>query len=220
MYRSPYVSGYTLDQGLNGATLSRTLGYLLSFLLIAGASMVLLAGLPWWVGFGGAILGTVMVNRAASRGSSAYVWGAVVAVGMGILAGPLVLTVALTQPQTLLLSGMGLVLGFAVAAAVVAWVPWDFSRIWPLLTVGLIALLVVGLFSLVVPAAAGVALSPAYSIIGVLVFTGYLMVDLSLLRYRGLVLPGDGAAVVLAVRLLVDIINLFLFLITLGSRRA
>jgi FtsH-binding integral membrane protein len=220
MNRWPYASGYTLDQGLSGATLSRTLGYLLSFLLIAMLSAVALSGLPWWLGFGGAILGTVMVNRAAMRGTGAYAWGAVVAIGMGMMAGPLALAVAATQPQTLVLSGLGLVLAFAVAAAVVAWVPWDFSRIWPLLTVGLIALLVVGLLSMLLPGLAGMALSPTYSILGVLLFTGYLMVDLSLLRYRGLVLPGDGAAVVLAVRLLVDIINLFLFLITLGTRRS
>jgi FtsH-binding integral membrane protein len=112
-----------------------------------------------------------------------------------------------------------LVLAVALAGAAVAWIPWDFSRLAPLLMVGLLLLLFAGLLSWLIPGLTGFAMSPAYNLIGVGIFTGYLLVDFSLLKYRGMTFAGNGAAVLMATAILVDIVNLFLFLLMLGRRR-
>jgi FtsH-binding integral membrane protein len=110
------------------------------------------------------------------------------------------------------------VLAVLFSALLVSWVPWDFTRLAPLLFLGLIMLLITGVLSWLIPGLTGIAMSRAYNLIGVLIFLGYLMVDFSIMRWRGRVLPADGAPVVLAVSILIDIVNLFLFLLRLGRR--
>ena len=171
-----------------------------------------------WVGIGLAILGTIFVSRNVQRAGRAFAWGALVAVGMGLLVGPVVWSVATTNGG-LIWSTLGtLLLAVLFSAILVSWIPWDFSRMMPILFLGLILLMVTGALSWVVPGMSGVVMSKTYNLIGVLVFIGYLLVDFSLMRVRGRTVPAQGAAVVLAVSLLIDIVNLFLFVLRLGRQ--
>ncbi len=218
--RSPYAT-YQVSDGVPGRLMARTLGYL--GLLLAILSAAVLFGVEFgaagiWIGFAAAIIGTIMVSRRMASAGVAFAWGAVVAIGMGVMISPVIWGTAATDPGLLLQTLGALVITILMSAAVVAWIPWDFSRIMPLLFFGLIMLIVVSLLSFFVPAFASVGASRAFNLIGVLIFTGYLMVDFSLMRMRGRVMPGQGTAVVLAVSLLIDIVNLFLFLLRLGRR--
>jgi hypothetical protein len=171
-----------------------------------------------WIGIGAALVGTILVSRNVARAGRAFFWGAVVAIGMGLLVGPVVWSVAMTQ-SSLLWSTLGiLLLAILVAASLVSWLPWDFSKMAPLLFVGLIMLLVTGFLSWIVPGMTGLATSRIFNLLGTLIFTGYLIVDFSLMRLRGRTVPAQGMAVVLAVAILIDIVNLFLFILGLGRR--
>jgi FtsH-binding integral membrane protein len=218
--RSPYATVQVSD-GVSGSLMGRTLGYLALLLLILSVSALIspvTGPIGMWVGIAGALLGTIMVARNRGSARHAFTWGTVVAIGMGLLVGPVVWSVALTQGG-LLWSTLGtLIVAVLFAALLVSWIPWDFSRMMPLLFIGLMMLLVTGVLSWIVPGISGLAMSRAYNLIGVLVFLGYMMVDFSLMRARGRVIPADGAAVMLAVSLLIDIVNLFLFLLRLGRR--
>ena len=218
--RTPNVSTWP-ESGVKGSLMAQTLGYVALLLLILSAATivgVLLGHVGLWIGIVMMFGGTLMVNRAARKGRAALLWAVTTAVGMGILIGPIVWSVASTD-GSLLLSTLGtLVLAVAFSAALVSWIPWDFSRLTPLLLVGLIMLMVTGLISMFVPGATGLQMSTAYNLIGVLIFTGYLIVDFSLMRYRRLAMPARGTAVVLATYILIDIVNLFLFLLRLGRR--
>lgn len=218
--RSPYAAVRVSD-GVQGSLMGRTLAILVLLLAILSVSALLspvagTAGL--WIGIAAALLGTIMVGRSVASAGRAFVWGAVVAIGMGLLVGPVVWSVALTQ-GSLLISTMGILLvAVLFSALLVSVVPWDFSRLMPLLFLGLIMLIVTGLLSWIVPGMSGLAVSKAYNLIGTLIFIGYLLVDFSLMRLRGRVMPAEGTAVVLAVSILIDIVNLFLFLLRLGRR--
>lgn len=219
--RSPY-SVFQVANGVSGSLMGKTLGYLAILLLIVTATTAVAPGLGavgTWGGFLAAIVGTWMVSRNIANPAAAFAWGVLVAIGMGTMISPVIWVTALTNPG-LLYSTLGLlILAIAMAGALVSWLPWDFSRLAPLLFVGLLLLVATSVLAWIVPSVmGGVVLSKTYALIGVLIFTGYLVVDLSLMRARNRVLPGDGAAVVLAVALLVDIINLFLFLLRLGRR--
>lgn len=218
--RSPYASVQVAD-GVAGSLMGRTLGYLALLLMILSASALvspLVGSIGMWIGIAAALFGTIMVRRNRGSATQAFTWGAIVAIGMGLLVGPVVWSVALTQ-SGLLWSTLGtLIVAVLFAALLVSWIPWDFSRMMPLLFIGLIMLLITGVISWIVPGVSGLAMSRAYNLIGVLVFLGYMMVDFSLMRARGRVVPAQGTAVVLAVSLLIDIVNLFLFLLRLGRR--
>lgn len=221
MYNQPPFGATRVSDGVMGSLMGRTLGYLALLLAILCAAMFVspvLGSAGMWAGVVAAFLGTVLVGRNMARAGRAFFWGAVVAVGMGILVGPVVWSVALTN-GSLLWSTLGaLVVSVLFAAALVSWLPWDFSKMAPLLFVGLLMLVAVSLLSWIVPGVTGIAMSRAFNLIGTLIFIGYLIVDFSLMRWRGRALPLEGAPVVLAVSLLIDIVNLFLFLLRLGRR--
>ncbi len=221
MYNRSPVAAYRISDGVAGSIMGRTLGYLTLLLLILGASAVVspIAGQAgMWVGIGAALIGTILVSRNVARAGRAFFWGAVVAVGMGLLVGPVVWSVAITQ-SSLLWSTLGILLiAVLFSAALVSWLPWDFSKMAPLLFVGLIMLVVTGFLSWIVPGMTGLATSRVFNLIGTLIFTGYLIVDFSLMRMRKRVVPAQGMAVVLAVAILIDIVNLFLFILGLGRR--
>lgn len=217
--RSAYAQ--SVSEGVNGSLMGRTLGILAVLLLISAVSVAMapVAGTAgMWIGFGAAIIGTIMVSRRVEHAGSAFAWGVVVAIGMGLMAAPFIWQVAITDPRLLGTSFVVLLLAVATTAMMVSWLPWDFSRLAPLLFLGLLMMIVTSLLSWVIPGLTGVVLSKTFNLIGVLVFIGYLLVDFSLMRARGRVIPVQGAAVVLAVALLVDIINLFLFILRLGRR--
>ncbi len=214
-------SALRISDGVTGSLMGRTLGYLALLILILSASVLLspLAGrVGIWIGIAAALLGTIMVGRNAWTAGRAFIWGAVVAIGMGLLVGPVVWSVAVTQSGLLWTTLGTLVIAVVFSALLVSVVPWDFSRLMPLLFLGLIMLIVTGALSWFIPSISGVVMSKAYNLIGTLIFIGYLMVDFSLMRLRGRVVPTQGTAVVLAVSLLIDIVNLFLFLLRLGRR--
>ncbi len=201
--------------------MGRTLGYVALLLLVLSASTilgVLVGTVGMWIGVVMLFGGTLMVNRSARRAHAVLPWALCVAVGMGVVVGPLVWSVAYTDASLLLFTLGTLVLAVAFSAALVSWIPWDFSRLAPLLMVGLLMLMVTGLVSMVVPGATGIAMSPMFNVIGVAIFTGYLIVDFSLMRYRRLAFPERGLAIVLATYIVIDIVNLFLFLLRLGRR--
>jgi len=185
--RSPGVA-YSVSDGVNGALMGRTLGYLGLLLLILSASALLspLAGtVGMWVGIGGALIGTVMVARSVRSAGRAFAWGTVVAIGMGLLVGPVVWSVAISQPSLIWSTLGALLIAVLFSALLVSWLPWDFSRLTPLLFVGLIMLMFTGLLSWIVPSMSGIMMSRAYNLIGVVIFVGYLIVDFSLMRRRG-----------------------------------
>lgn len=221
MYNRSPVSAYRVADGVTGSIMGRTLGYLTLLLFILGASALIspVAGRAgMWVGIGSALIGTILVSRNVARAGRAFFWGAVVAIGMGLLVGPIVWSVAITQ-SSLLLSTLGILLiAVLFSAALVSWLPWDFSKMAPLLFVGLIMLVVTGFLSWIVPGMTGLATSRVFNLIGTVIFTGYLIVDFSLMRMRGRSVPAQGMAVVLAVSILIDIVNLFLFILGLGRR--
>lgn len=214
-------SAIDIRDGLAGSLMGRTLGYLVLLLLILSASVVVspLAGRPgMWIGIAAALIGSIMVGRNVGSASRAFIWGAVVAIGMGMLVGPVVWSVAFTETGLLWTTLGTLLIAVLFSAFLVSFVPWDFSRLMPLLFLGLILLIVTGVLSWIIPGVSGLVTSKAYNLIGALIFIGYLLVDFSLMRVRGRVMPAQGAAVVLAVSLLIDIVNLFLFLLRLGRR--
>lgn len=215
--RSPY--GYSVSQGVSGNLMGKTLGYLVLLLVILMASVVVAptfgtAGM--WIGLIAAFIGTLMVSRRMNNAASTLVWGAIVAVGMGLLVAPAVLSTAVSNAGLLYSSVFGVVVAVALSAAVVSFIPWDFSRLGPILFVGLLMLVITSVLGMILPGVTGLLMSRAYNIFGILIFTGYLMLDFSLMRSRGRMLPQEGAAVALAVFLLVDIVNLFLFFLRLG----
>lgn len=210
------------ETGVQGSLMGRTLGYLGLLLAILTATAVLTGGALGEVGLLAGIvmmfLGSIMVNRSAARGGRAFTWAVVTAVGMGLLLSPILIMVAASDASLLWFTLATLTVAVGFSAALVSWVPWDFTRLTPLLSVGLILLLITGFLSMLVPGLTGIQMSTTWNLIGVVIFTGYLMVDLSLMRHRRLMLPAQGAAAVLATRLLIDIVNLFLFLLRLGRR--
>jgi FtsH-binding integral membrane protein len=218
--RAPNATSWSAT-GVRGSIMGPTLGYLALLLLILSVATVVslfLGTVGMWVGLVMMFGGTILVNRSARKAHGALLWAAVTAVGMGLLVGPLVWSVAASD-QSLMLSTLGtVVIAVGFSAALVSWIPWDFSRLAPLLMVGVLLLVVTGLISMVVPAASGIQMSTTFNMIGVLIFTGYLLVDFSLMRYRRLALPDQGAALVLATYIMIDIVNLFLFLLRLGRR--
>ncbi|MBX5466197.1 MAG: Bax inhibitor-1 family protein [Firmicutes bacterium] len=221
MYNTPWSRGST-SRVVSGSLMGQTLGYLAGFLAVFSVATLVGVGLGTaglWVGIVAVFGGTLLVNRAVARGGNALPWGIAVSAGMGILVGPVIWVSALTDPHLVVSALVSLVLAVALAAFAVAWIPWDFSRLAPLLMVGLLLLVMAGMLSWLIPHLTGWTLSPAYNLLGVGIFTGYLLVDFSLLKYRGLVYTGNGAAVLMATAILVDVVNLFLFLLMLGRRR-
>lgn len=89
----------------------------------------------------------------------------------------------------------------------------DFSFLGGMLFMGLIALLVAGIVSFFVHAA---WLATAYSVLGVLIFSGYVLYDTSQIMLR----LGPDEAVTGAVTLYLDFVNLFLFILNLLSSRS
>lgn len=215
------AGSYTVSDGIDGKLMGKTLGYLvllLGVLMIGSVIGIGLGSVGLWVGFIVAILSTIMVSRRVNNAGQALLWGILAAIGLGMVVSTVLWYAILYQGPLLLDTIIALLLAVLVAAAVVAWIPWDFSKMGPLLFVGLIVLVVVGLLSMIIPSMGGVMMSRAYNIIGVVIFTGYLMVDFGIMRYRSRSFPQDGLAIMLAVSLLVDIVNLFLFLLRLGRR--
>ena len=88
----------------------------------------------------------------------------------------------------------------------------DFSFLGGMLFVGLIALIVAGIVMFFVHAA---WLSTVYSVVGVLIFSGFVLYDTSQIMQR--MAPED--AVMGAVSLYLDFINLFMFILRLLSSR-
>ncbi|HBQ96116.1 MAG: Bax inhibitor-1 family protein [Firmicutes bacterium] len=217
--RTPYT--YRVADGVHGSLMARTLGFLVLLLVILMAASVFGVGLgpgAFWIGFIAAMVGTIFVGRNQANAGMALFWGIIVAIGLGIAVGPVLWYAILHQNHLFLTTVGGILIAMLLSAAVVSWVPWDFSKLGPILFLGLLMLIITSLLSFFLPGMFGIVASRAYNLIGVLIFTGYMMVDFSIMRYRGRILPGNGAAVVLAVSLLVDIINLFLFLLRLGRR--
>lgn len=210
----------SVADGVSGSLMGRTLAYLAALLAILSAAVLVAPVSAWsmWAGVGMALLGTWLVGRNVWRPARAFFWGAVVAVGMGFLVAPLVQSLLVSDPSLLVNSLAALLVAVLFAALVASWVPWDFSRLMPLLFIGLMMLIVVGMLSWFIPAVSGLALSSGFAWLGTIIFIGYLVVDFSLMRARGRVMPAQGTAVMLAVSLLIDIVNLFMFLTRLGRR--
>lgn len=210
------------ETGVSGGLMGRTMGYVALLLAVAAVVSVFGASMGragFWIGFLALFGGTLMVNRAVARNGGALGWGMVVSAGMGLVVGPLVWSMVVQSPDVVLTALVTLVLATALCAALVAWIPWDFSRLAPVLMLGLIMLVVAGFLSLLIPGLTGWVGSPLYSLIGVAVFTGYLLVDFALLRRRRLPYADDAMAVLFATLIMIDLVNLFLFLLMLGRRR-
>ncbi|MCL5116316.1 MAG: hypothetical protein M1272_04105, partial [Firmicutes bacterium] len=117
--RSPSVA-YRVSDGVRGSLMGRTLGFLALLLLILAAAGFVspLAGKAgMWVGIAAALVGTILVGRNMASARRAFFWGAVVAIGMGLLVGPVVWSVALTQGP-LLWSTLGILLVAVLFAAI------------------------------------------------------------------------------------------------------
>ncbi|OLZ11992.1 Bax inhibitor-1 family protein [Sulfobacillus thermosulfidooxidans] len=212
---------YNINDGIPGRLMAKTLGYLVLLIVILGLGSVVgiqLGSLGMWVGFVLAILATIMVSRQIESAGAAFLWGILAAVGLGMVVSAPLWYAILYQGSQLMMALISVLLAVLASAAVVAVVPWDFSKIGPLLFLGLIVLIITSLLSAFIPALSGVGSSVGFNLLGVVIFTGYLLVDLSIMRYRGREFPADGLAIVLAVSLLVDIINLLLFILRLGRR--
>ncbi|MHB1610174.1 MAG: Bax inhibitor-1 family protein [Sulfobacillus sp.] len=221
MYNQNSVGGYSVADGVDGRLMGKTLGYLvllLAIVMVGSVIGVTMGSWGLWGGFILAIAGTIMVSRRMQSASKALGWGILTAIGLGMVISSVLWYAILYQGPMLMTTIGALLLALLLSAAVVAWVPWDFSKLGPILFIGLVILVISGLLSFILPSMTGLVMSNVYNVAGVVIFTGYLMVDFSIMRYRGRTFPSDGLAVVLAVSLLVDIVNLFLFLLRLGRR--
>lgn len=215
------IYSYRVADGVHGSLMARTLGFLVLLLAIVVVASLFGVGLgsgAFWVGFIAAMVGTIFVGRNQANAGAALFWGIVVAAGLGLAIGPVLWYAILDQNHLFLTVVGGILIAMLLSAVVVAWVPWDFAKLGPLLFLGLLMLIITSLLSLFLPGMFGIMASRAYNMIGVLIFTAYLMVDFSIMRHRGRTMSGNGVAIMLAVSLLVDIINLFLFLLRLGRR--
>jgi len=90
---------------------------------------------------------------------------------------------------------------------------WDFTFLAPLLSIGLCSLIMIGLLSWVFPFSSGAQF--AYCIIGVIVFVGYILFDTFMIMKRF----SPEEYILAAVELYLDIINLFLFILRLLSKK-
>lgn len=108
---------------------------------------------------------------------------------------------------------------FGVMAVYGAVTKTDLSRIRPVLMFGLIALLVLALLSIFIP-----ALSTGMCLIGVVIFIAFTAYDTQMIRRNYMTFQGSPemlqkASIISALQLYLDFINLFLYLIRLFGRR-
>ncbi len=216
------------QQGIPGALMARTMGFLTLYIGIFAAvaygslfaiydgyySLLSIVGMVFL--FGGYFAQRFTMRRG---GALSAVLGAVVAVGAGMLAGPVVIAYAEYQPEIFISSMTILVLTFVACALIVSATKFDFTRIWPLLFVGLIGLIVTSFLSFFLAPFVGIVTSPLFNIFGVIIFTGYLLVNFSIMKYRNTALPINTLSAVLATSILINLINLLMFLLSLGRRR-
>ena len=130
----------------------------------------------------------------------------------GAILGPLLTIYEARYPGLPLEAGAVTVAVFGGLTAYVFASKKDFSYLGGMLFVGLIGLIVAGVVMFFFHAA---WLSMVYSVIGVLIFSGYVLYDTSRIMLR--LAPED--AVIGAVELYLDFINLFLFILRLLSNR-
>lgn len=131
---------------------------------------------------------------------------------LGAVLGPRLLLlsrVAPGLPMTAALITLG-VFGFLTLYVFIS--KTDFSFMGGVLFVALIGLLITGLVMMFFPIP---ALTAAYSLIGVLIFSGYVLYDTSVIMNR----LQPGQAIVGAIELYLDLINLFLFILRLLNGR-
>ncbi len=216
------------QQGIPGSLMGRTMGFLIFYIGIFaavayGSLFVIYSGYYGIISMVGLVFlfGGYFAQRFTLRrgGALSAVLGAVVAIGAGMVSGPFVAGYAIYQPGIFISSMTILVLTFIACALVVSVTKFDFTRIWPLLYVGLFGLIIVTFLSFFLAPLVGVVTSPLFNILGVIIFTGYLLVNFSIMKYRDTNLPVNTLSAVLATRILINLINLLMFLLSLGRRR-
>ncbi|MBM3231444.1 Bax inhibitor-1 family protein [Candidatus Peregrinibacteria bacterium] len=123
---------------------------------------------------------------------------------------------------TILLNALSATVCMSLAAAIVARsVSWDLGIMARALVIGLIGLLVLGIFQLFVPALRTTGMELALSGAGIVVFSGFLAYDLQRIAALGRM---GANPFLLAISLYLDIFNLFLSILRFmtalsGSRR-
>ena len=130
----------------------------------------------------------------------------------GAILGPLLTLYEARYPGLPAQAGWLTIAVFGGLTAYVFMSKKDFSFLGGMLFMGLIALIVAGIVSFFFHAA---WLATAYSVVGVLIFSGYVLYDTSRIMTR----LGPEDAVMGAVSLYLDFINLFLFILRLLSSR-
>lgn len=108
---------------------------------------------------------------------------------------------------------------FGIMAVYGAVTKADLSRIRPVLLFGLIALLVMMLLSIFIP-----ALNTGMCLIGVVIFVAFTAYDTQMIRRNYMIFQGSPemlqkASIISALQLYLDFINLFLYLLRLFGRR-
>lgn len=108
---------------------------------------------------------------------------------------------------------------FGIMAVYGAVTKADLSRIRPVLLFGLIALLVMMLLSIFIP-----ALNTGMCLIGVVIFVAFTAYDTQMIRRNYMMFQGSPemlqkASIISALQLYLDFINLFLYLLRLFGRR-
>lgn len=155
------------------------------------------------------IIALVFTQRVAGLNVALlYLYSAI----QGAILGPLLAMYEARYPGLPAEAGWVTVAVFGSLTAYVFASKKDFSFLGGMLFIGLIALIVAGLVSFFVHAA---WLSMVYSVVGVLIFSGYVLYDTSQIMLK----LGPQDTVIGAVTLYLDFVNLFLFILRLLSSR-
>lgn len=208
---------------IGGSTLSAVFGLLgLSALFTAGGALVsiLVGGGVYWIGLIGMFVTLIALQFLRERTPINLILTFAFATLVGFMLGAIL--------EAYIAAGLGnLVLSAAAATGAVATVAGfvgyttkrNLTRLGPALFIALIALLVAIVIGFFVHLA---LLQMVISAAGAVIFTLFLVVDLN--RIARTEAPSQGTVIMLAVAVYLDILNLFLFLLSLlgmtsGSRR-
>jgi modulator of FtsH protease len=211
-----YAVGAALDRDQSRTLFGQTMGLvavtagLFALGAYLGRDMSYRAGWLWYIAAFGALIG---LNFAAARSQQLAIgllFGFGVLIGLGTA--PLIAYYAETNPQSVWQAGGATALFIAGFGSAGYATRRDLSALARLCFWALIALIVFGIVTIFVRIPNG---SLIYAILGLVIFAGITMVDFQRLRRA----RDIRSAPVLAASIFLDVLNVFLFFLSIFNRR-
>ncbi len=208
---------------IGGSTLSAVFGLLgLSALFTAGGALVsiLVGGGVYWIGLIGMFVTLIALQFLRERSPINLILTFAFATLVGFMLGAILEAYIAAGLGNLVLSAAAATGAVSTAAGFIGYTTKrNLTRLGPALFIALIALLVAIVIGFFVHLA---LLQLLISAAGAVIFTLFLIVDLN--RVARTEAPSQGTVIMLAVSVYLDILNLFLFILSLlgmtsGSRR-